>query len=694
MAKRGSIVCVGVLFVFLWSSCVAAELQNFTTAGNGYLLIDFPSTVPVNREFSVEIHYFVLNQLLSSINISVLKGTLVIQNYTAAPDLGSIEKSFRLREDQKATYLYTVLVAEKNLNGKEYVTRVPLTVKVVSQGFEAAVKDLFKGIVSGSNATESEDLSQYDPYEYAGKLSYLVVKKNANQVDCVLDKNILYFSPANGFSGNASCHVKAFNALDNATYVVHILVADEQEVEKFNADAGLTPKKADVTYGYGADGPVTGLDETGFLVEKENTIILNNSVAISFDVPLRMEINKAYPVRIKASVTNPEAVIGIDKIDIISHNTTVDCNLTTVCEAEVSLREDNIGTAELVFAVNQIMKEKSLTDVFLQTPDLIVKSSKNSSDLLVVKTLIIPVGEEVKDIAVPSLGAITDITSPEAGMTVEKILKEYQRKKRLTMNIAVEVENVKEISQYLDITKTREIVQRVNLDGFDEEHTVYRVTIEAKKGTFKDFLFGARSFSDIAVFEHIAKESAVDISKVKLLTPDYELILDDPLVVWHFDNLDTKKEVSYEVLAASMDMGNTFVNGKMERGFPNILFALILIPIIALTVIYFDRFKKHPSKEIEEILDRPPDYRELEDESFTPDMPANMPKNEVPPKSIQSMNDFDQLIDALEEYIMHRLKKGDREDHIKQELVRANWPEDIVDKLVEKHGEVHKKKKR
>jgi hypothetical protein len=67
------------------SYAVQAETYNVTTDADGFILITAPDSVGLGDEFSVEMSYYFLNQLVDQANLSLIKEGAVIHEAAFSP---------------------------------------------------------------------------------------------------------------------------------------------------------------------------------------------------------------------------------------------------------------------------------------------------------------------------------------------------------------------------------------------------------------------------------------------------------------------------------------------------------------------------------------------------------------------------------------------------------------------------------
>ena len=117
------------------------------------------------------------------------------------------------------------------------------------------------------------------------------------------------------------------------------------------------------------------------------------------------------------------------------------------------------------------------------------------------------------------------------------------------------------------------------------------------------------NLTDLAVYIEIPKCLAQHINEVKFANPNYKVIKDDPLIMWHFSNAQDVIDLSYDIEGeideeckkqlATLPIAN-YIGANINGGEIIILkfLPLILIPLISIIFIYFSRYaKKHQAEE-------------------------------------------------------------------------------------------------
>ncbi|MBU1976270.1 MAG: hypothetical protein KKG59_07750 [Nanoarchaeota archaeon] len=675
--KRGVLAWLLILLIPI---CQAAP-ANFTTEGKGYLLIYAPSEVIVGEEFEISGTYFFTNQLLRHANVTLRYQTVIYYQNLFEFSEDPSEFVIALQEDQEAVYTYILEINEASNLDEEFTTEIPLTVAIVSDQFEDEKVMRYWAIDVDNEELTFDDLSAYEPPNMRGNIHY-TAQKNINTVNCQLQDNLVIFLASDEFrsskGGEAECIIKGdFEGEDIIEYTYRIFVGTASEIEEWG--------KADIVPSSDSN---TDTDQSQEYVTEESDTYLHSDL-VNVDVrtdPPQLSEGETGTIIIEVETFHPE-IEGIGSITVLidgmEGNQTEPCNNQTTCTYTYSKKflAQGLNFFSVFVDLNptagfEYQEDFQYWPIQDQSDTLIMLANANSNVMVYAKQ---------QDIDVPIRGVLTDPTSVDDSSTAKSLLIEYQRKKRIPVNFDEEIKKMGELAKYLKVEKDIWPVTVVNNKGIREEHTKYRIKLIPNKPTIMDYLLGLRTFKNLSIYEHIAKESAVDLGHIRFDNGNYEIINEDPLVVWHFDEIDSETEISYDVDKVTENQGNTLVIGEAKRGFPNIVFAIILIPIIILALIYFDRFKKSPAGEIEELKDKPPDYSGLEEKTKDDISDISTKIDEKPPEDINNMGDFDKLIDSVEAYIVKRLNRGEPRDHIKQELTKANWPGDIVEKLIEKH---------
>jgi hypothetical protein len=120
-------------------------------------------------------------------------------------------------------------------------------------------------------------------------------------------------------------------------------------------------------------------------------------------------------------------------------------------------------------------------------------------------------------------------------------------------------------------------------------YTKYKITIDTKK-----------SLHDFSYYQHIPKCIAEKTNNIFFKGKNYEIIQTDPIIAWHFSDVNEKIEMTYEVEGIISDecldtlKDFAYSSNTIEKEKPNntINFVLAVISIILLIIIFVYRKKK------------------------------------------------------------------------------------------------------
>jgi hypothetical protein len=214
-----------------------------------------------------------------------------------------------------------------------------------------------------------------------------------------------------------------------------------------------------------------------------------------------------------------------------------------------------------------------------------------------------------------------------ANITLKEVSDE-ERKKQLEKDI-------NETAKYLNLT------QDVTLN-WDKNQTEFKIKL--------DYMQNETVLGDVYIYTEIPK-CLVKIIKEELIESDqeFEIVAEDPLIVWHFKNLLDVKEINYNIKAiADEDCANQakalavakqIVQVKFSPKQENMWMAVAIIPIILLFLVLFALF----------------------------------------PKSIQHENP---KIHSLIHYVKHHFKHGFKEDHIRKKLIDEGYNEKEIEEAL------------
>jgi hypothetical protein len=136
-----------------------------------------------------------------------------------------------------------------------------------------------------------------------------------------------------------------------------------------------------------------------------------------------------------------------------------------------------------------------------------------------------------------------------------------------------------------------EVTKSAKLKAVDGEVGKEIKTVWTIKVDFKEGVLGAK---DVYVYEEVPKEGAQTFNEIINANPRFTVLKEDPIIMWHFAEVDEPIEITYETSQASITGAATIVTAEdIERGTPwGVIIPIVLIPIIAGIIIFFSRFNK------------------------------------------------------------------------------------------------------
>jgi hypothetical protein len=686
-------VCIGFVVFLSVLCCIStssATIYNVTTEGQGYLLLSSPDTVIVNEPFPVRIDYYFLNQLVRTTNVSLgREGNVFATAFWNVSDENTT-LAVTHSEPQKASFTYLLTITETFETGRIAVTEVPFSVQVNTREIEFTNTTLYLGIVYNASDTAFEDLSLFEPAPLKGLFMYTVGSKNAGQVDCQVQDSLVIFLPNQRHMGPAECMIKGTYQNTTVRYTFKLFVGTPSDVKAFERDHERVVQ----------DKP--GLKKDAIqpallaVASTENEIETNVVGIKLWAVPDNIVEGMNGKIILEINVRDPALVDNINVIGFLTENnnvTNTTCNGTT-CRVEYERTFPKAGLQRLFVFTNIIMKRNTSVPASLGNGWTALASGQ--SDIFISSSnAFVHIKARLPDISIPQVGIIQDTSQPDSAKAAEGLLREYQKESRQPLQMTDELKNINKIAQQLVVIRTYTPVVVTDETGERVMHTIINMNVSKKQTPWYEYLIGIRRLEKILIIEHIPKESAGDLGHVRFTTQGYSVVNDDPIVAWTIERLEGSSSFIYEVDRRTELPGNTLIRGQIKRGFPYGVF-LLLIPIIIILLVQLRKYRERLAEEAHELSDHPPSYAEIKqdyvlpEEKFTSDVKAT---EEVKPESITNLGDFDKLIDSVEDYIAQRLARGDPHDYIKGDLVKANWPGDVVEKLIEKQKKILKEKK-
>lgn len=174
-----------------------------------------------------------------------------------------------------------------------------------------------------------------------------------------------------------------------------------------------------------------------------------------------------------------------------------------------------------------------------------------------------------------------------------------------------------------------------------------------------------RVMYNVTIIEEIPKYLAENVSDIEFSNENYEIIDEDPLLMWHFEELRENVEITYKVKgeAKEEDMPSTVAVaekisdeeidnsitgsaiGEQEGSIAKIIVPLLAIPVIGLILIFFNKF----GKKLEERGIKKPHKEKVNE--------------------------------ALTKFIVNQIVMGAEKEEIIEKLIGKGWGEDTVNQV-------------
>jgi hypothetical protein len=173
------------------------------------------------------------------------------------------------------------------------------------------------------------------------------------------------------------------------------------------------------------------------------------------------------------------------------------------------------------------------------------------------------------------------LTPLEKEIIAEIFRKMVEKGLRDEVDLEEEFRKIEEANNNADIRK-----ERVVGNG----KTSYNILVNPTMGV---------TLRDVTIFEVIPKEIAQNIDEINFNIQPI-IIEDDPLIMWHFEEISERVDLSYDVDREVQVNGNTVLTAEeVVRGTPlwRGLIPLLLIPIIIVGYVYFSKYARRGSKD-------------------------------------------------------------------------------------------------
>ena len=143
-----------------------------------------------------------------------------------------------------------------------------------------------------------------------------------------------------------------------------------------------------------------------------------------------------------------------------------------------------------------------------------------------------------------------------------------------------------------------------------------KITKEDGKTTITTTIIPKGVLKDTKVFLEIPKCMAEKVNEIAFKDKNFQVISDDPLIVWQFSELSSKIDLTYEigkdidiedcekesVILALAEQIENMDNGSPSSSYWKIILASLLVPIVGFGVVYFQKFGG--KNEMEEFIDK------------------------------------------------------------------------------------------
>ena len=167
------------------------------------------------------------------------------------------------------------------------------------------------------------------------------------------------------------------------------------------------------------------------------------------------------------------------------------------------------------------------------------------------------------------------VTKPVKENNLEGFLKEEFGN---SYEIQKHIENYKKTNQFISINR--------------------KSTIVAGKTQMKLEIIPTTKLFNVTIYESIPKSAVDSTDKIKFSVAPI-IIKKDPLIVWHFEEIESKKDLSYEVNGEVEDLDKkvesiAYSEGitKKNKSLPSLLLPVLIIPLLGFVMVFFTKFVK------------------------------------------------------------------------------------------------------
>lgn len=146
---------------------------------------------------------------------------------------------------------------------------------------------------------------------------------------------------------------------------------------------------------------------------------------------------------------------------------------------------------------------------------------------------------------------------------------------------------------FIDLDKKVFIETLVYNDNSTAVRTVIVIDLKSEK-----------NFQYVRIIETIPKDFAAHVSELTS-SDEFTVLEEDPIIMWHIENMDEKR-IQYSVQGNATLTGNTILLTSVDaetdgvdldkKSSANIVFPLLMIPLVAGIIIFFSKFSKSRTK--------------------------------------------------------------------------------------------------
>jgi hypothetical protein len=739
MKKRWLIYLV---LLILSLNLVTAMIESHNTQAKSLLLIDKPDVALVNSDFKITAKYYFTNQQVIEVEISFVRDGKLVQKNTYM-NTGKVEVSYDLNEKQVATYPYAIFVKERLEGGTIVDTGIDISMNVISNDIEAVKSRHEIVMVSGSDQLYFDDVSVYEPYALRDKMEYSIIQENPTKVACTLDGSIITFASAEDWTGRSTCTVKgAYNNISLIhTYDLLVMankalyIKDLSEVylnELFDGKIVYENITDFCNYQFEPNQkPYVYLasDNKGFVLQIEGKDLVIHNITrnltgkhlvrlgcndqfrefylnvkerefnefeislsktdgkdlldfgigtLSLDVPEQASIGEKNFAEVIVNIDNPE-LHPFDRAFLFDLDLGVEFQEKECSEYPCTLKFEIFNPEKGIkhYAIIVAFENRNALDFERLEDDYYINSSGTS--FVVHKIFDVEFTENKPD-ALAHIRNDLGIIKPPLTAESELAMKDMLELSLGKIDLDIEKQRLEKTFELIEVSKIMGTSTTVNELGERLDNSVIKIIITPKK-----------RLSSLVVYEYIPKVNAESIGNVEFYNAvldshegSFQIIEPDPLIAWHFEELDDAVELKYELSRQTDISGNTIIIAEAAEETSNSWYtALVLVFIVVLVLLmlfFYMRFrKKHPGrneikKEISEEVDDMEQFFKEEEHDFESILGKEMSKK------VEARERLKQAA----HYVEHRLKAGHKKDDIVLDLLNKGWPTDIVDKLLER----------